>query len=346
MALTGFGTIPGGAAGTELAVVTRRAIMPACVVQFGKDTPSLSAMLAAAEPVTGGVSPITIPVQGNSMVSGGYVDYTGNFGAPSVITGLNQAQYNLCAVVIGIPYYMFEGFVQNGADIVPLAWARMNDAGNFIANLQATKLWAAQSANSNLEPFSLHDVISITDPTQGALGNLAVATETYWKSNVATMTSISGTTAINASNALAALQYAQNRSGGEAPSCALVSPGMWAALAASVVANERYIVDREGTYADAGEGATIGFPAINIGGIPWYADPYETVNTEIMFPNWNYLSQKIHAEAAYAVAGPESLLPQFSLGYVMALFCLHAVVCSKRAAQSQVTTVTGAFTGV
>lgn len=346
MALTGFGTIPGGALGTELSVVTRRAIMPACVVQFGKDTPLKSAKLAAAEPVTGGVSPITFPIQGNSMVQGGYVDYTGNFGAPSVIAGLKQAQYNLCAAVIGIPYYMFEGFVQEGADIVPLAWARMNDAGNYIADLMATKEWAAQSANSALEPFSIHDVISITDPTQGALGNLPVATETYWKANVATMTSISGTTAINRANALAALQYAQNRSGGEAPSCALVSPGFWAALAADTLANERYIVDREGTYADAGEGATIGFPAINVGGIPWYSDPYETVNTEALFPNFNYFSEKIHAEAAFAVAGPESLLPQFQLGYIMALFVLHASVTSKRAAQSAVTTWTGAYTGV
>lgn len=346
MALTNFGVIPGGNVGTELSVVTRRAIMPACVMQFGKDTPLKSAKLAGAEPVTGGVSPITFPVQGNAMVSGQYVDYTGNFGSPSVIPGLKQAQYNLDALCVGIPYYMFEGFIQEGADIVPLAWARMNDAGNFVADLMSQKEWAAQSANSALEPFSIYDVISITDPTQGALGNLPVATETYWKANVATMTSISGSTAINRINALAALMYAQNRSGGEAPSCALVSPGFWAALAADAIGAERYVVDREGTYADAGEGATIGFPAINVGGIAWYSDPYQTSNTDALFPNFNYFAEKIHAEAAFAVAGPESLLPQFTLGYIMCLFVLHASVCSKRAAQSRVSTWTGAYTGV
>lgn len=345
MALFNFGTIPGGNVGTELSVVTRRAIMPGCVVQFGKDTPSLSAMLGAAEPITGGVSPITIEIQGNSMVQGAFVDYTGNFGAPSVIPGLKQAQYNLGAFVVGVPYYMFEGFVQDGADIVPLAWARMNDAGNYTANAQALALWAALSANNSLTPFSLHDVFAITDPSQGALGNLPVATETYWKANVSTITALgTGATTVTRVNALTSLQYAQNASGGEAPSCALVSPGYWAALAADAMGAERYIVDREGTYADAGEGATIAFPAINVGGIPWYSDPYQTTNTEAMFPNWNYLGMKMHAEAAYAVAGPESLLPQFSLGYIMALFVLYAVVCSKRSAQSLVTGFTGAFT--
>src|SRR5215813_2561139 len=125
MPVLGLGTIPSGAVGTELQTVTRRAIMPAVVVQIGKATVTLSSMLAAAEPVAGGVSPVTLPVQGTRMVSGGFTDYSGSFTAPQVLTGLFNAEYNLKAYVVGIPYYMFEGLVQIDAEIVPIIWARM-----------------------------------------------------------------------------------------------------------------------------------------------------------------------------------------------------------------------------
>ena len=37
-------------------------------------------------------------------------------------------------------------------------------------------------------------------------------------------------------------------------------------------------------------------------------------NTTVIWPNYNYLQYKIHADAAFVVIGPESLLPQFQLG--------------------------------
>src|SRR5438552_759653 len=145
MALLNFGIMPAGAAGgNELQAVTRRAVMPAVVVQIGKATVTLSSMLAAAEPVAGGVSPVTVPVQGVRMVAGGWADYSGQFSAPQVLPGLTNAEYNLKAFVVGIPYYMFEGFVQQDAEIVPIIWARMNDAGNYTSDQIATALWAAQ----------------------------------------------------------------------------------------------------------------------------------------------------------------------------------------------------------
>src|SRR5262245_50606830 len=346
MALLNFGVIPPAAAGgTELQNTTRRAVMPAVVVQIGRSTVLLSSMLAGAEPVTGGVSPVTIPIQGVRMVQGGFVDYSGTFGAPQVLPGLQNAEYNLAAFVVGIPYYLFEGFVQKDAELVPIIWARMNDAGNYTSDALATALWNAQSVNTNLMPFSINDVISVTDPAQGALGNLAVASNSFWVANVATIASINSASQVwSRVNTLGSITYAQKGSGGEPPSCVIVSPGAWMAIAGDTIGNERYIVDKEGTYADAAEGATVGFPAINVAGVPVYADLYQTVNTVALMPNFNYFSAKIHQEAAFAVAGPESLLPQFQLGYVMAMFVLYAFVCSKRSAQSSVTGFTGAFT--
>src|SRR3990167_9086106 len=143
MPITGLGTIPSGAAGTELQAVTRRAVMPAVVVQLGRSTVTLSSMLAAAEPVAGGVSPVNFPGQGTRMVSGSFTDYSGGFTAPQVMTGLQNAEYNLKAFVVGIPYYLFEGLVQVDAEIVPILWARMNDAGNYVSDQLSTFLWSA-----------------------------------------------------------------------------------------------------------------------------------------------------------------------------------------------------------
>jgi hypothetical protein len=345
MPLLNFGVIPAaGAGGTELQNTTRRAVMPAVVVQIGKSTVLLSSMLAGAEPVVGGVSPVTIPIQGSRMVAGAWADYSGAFGAPALLPGLQNAEYNLAAFVVGIPYYLFEGFVQQDAELVPIIWARMNDAGNYTSDQLALALWAALGANTTLMPFSINDIIAATDPTQGALGNLPVATNTFWVANSQSIAVINtGSAAWSRVNVLGAITYAQKGSGGEPPSCVIVSPGAWMAIAGDAIGNERYLVDKEGTYADAAEGATVGFPAINVGGVPVYADLYQTVNTEALLPNFNYLSAKIHQEAAFAVAGPESLLPQFQLGYVMALFVLLSFVCSKRNAQSKVTAFTGAF---
>lgn len=344
MALTGVGIIPGGGVGNELQAVTRRAVLPACVVQIGKSTPTLSAMLSGSEPVSGGVSPMTIPIQGVRMVSGGPTDYSGAFTAPQIIPGMQNAQYNLKAYVTGIPYYMFEGLVQMDADIVPIIWARMNDVGNFYSDMLATNLWAAQSANSDLQIFSLNDIISTTDPTQGPVGGVSRSTYTFWQSSVTTIGTINpSSSAISRSNVLAAMSYAQKAAGGEPHSCAICSPGFLAALSADIIGAERYMVTPQGSYADAGEGAEVGFPAVVIGGIPVYADLYYPDNTSMTFLNFNYLHLNMHEDASFALAGPESLLPQFQLGYIMADFVLLETVCSKPSAQAKVTGWTGAY---
>lgn len=345
MALTGFGIIPGGNVGAELQAVTRRAVMPAVVVQLGKSTPTLSAMLSSAEPVKGGVSPVTIPVQGTRMVTGSFTDYSGAGSAPSIIPGLLNAEYNLKALTIWVPFFMFEGLIQQDAEIVPISWARMNDAGNFASDLLASKLFAALSANAALEPFALADIMAASNPTQGNVGNIDASTNTWWQGGNATIASLgTGSTTLTRANVTASLAWAQKMSGGEPPSCGLMSPGAFMALAADVIGSERYLTTPEGAYGEVSEGPTVAFPALRIAGVPVYSDVYQTVNTVVQWPNYNYLGYKIHVDAAFTVLGPESLLPQYQLGYVMVLLALLENVCSKRNAQNQMTTWTGAFT--
>ena len=344
MSLLGFGVVPGGAVGAELQATTRRAAMPAVVVQLGRATPTLSAMLAAAEPVRGGVSPITVPVQGTRMVAAQWVDYSGAGSAPTVQPGLMNAEYNLKALTIWVPYYLMEGLIQQDAEIVPLVWARMNDGGNVASDTLATILFNAQSTNTTLQPFSLLDIIATTDPTQGAVGNIPRATNAFWRANSTAITAISTSATINRVNMMASLMWAQKQAGGEPPSCAIMSPGAFMALAGDVIGSERYNIMPEGAYGEVGEGPTVGFPALRVGGVPFYSDAYMTDGTQALFPNYNYLNYKVHVDAAFTVIGPESLLPQYQLGFIMVMLALLETVTTKSNAQSVVTALTGAYT--
>ena len=62
--LTGSGITPSGALGAQLAALTRRAFIPSVYVQVYQSHPLLSLFMANAKAARGGVSQITIPVQG------------------------------------------------------------------------------------------------------------------------------------------------------------------------------------------------------------------------------------------------------------------------------------------
>jgi len=90
----------------------------------------MAALLQTAQMASGGLSPITAPLQGNPMVIGQWVGYDGAFDQPGVIPGIQNAEFNLKAFVTAIPFLGFEGLVQVDYDVVPLIEARMNDATN------------------------------------------------------------------------------------------------------------------------------------------------------------------------------------------------------------------------
>jgi hypothetical protein len=338
VATLGTGILPSGAVGNELVAVTRRAFIPKVIVQLYKATPTLSALLAAAEPITGGVSPITVPLQGTAMVTTSTTDYSGSFTAPQVQTGLQNAEFNLKAMVTPIPFYVMEGLAQIDAAVIPLIEARMNDAGNSITDYLSTRLWNAISVNTALDIYSIADVIATTNPSQGNYGGISRTTNTFWQGNVKT----ASPTVISRNTVLQWITSAAKASGGEMPSFGIMGPGTWAALAQDYVGSERYVITPERAFDTATDGARAVFTALSVAGVPIYMDLYSGENQLVLF-NTSYFGFKIHQDAAFAVAGPESLLPNFQLGYIMVLVALLETVCTKPAAQTIVTGFTGAL---
>ena len=60
--LIGTGMVPGGAIGTELSAVTRRAFIPELIVQIYQASPVLYMLMRGAQRAAGGVGNITVPV--------------------------------------------------------------------------------------------------------------------------------------------------------------------------------------------------------------------------------------------------------------------------------------------
>src|SRR5260370_11400862 len=103
------GMIPGGGIGNELTFVTRRAFMRFLTVQIYCATPSLSLLLRNAQRAKGGASQIAVPVQGTNFVNFGWTDYSGTFAQPSVLTAVQNAEFNLTLGVVPIPFLGVEG---------------------------------------------------------------------------------------------------------------------------------------------------------------------------------------------------------------------------------------------
>jgi len=342
MPLLNVGTIPGGAVGQELIATTRRRFMPAVVVQMFKASPWLAGALAAAESVSGGVSPVTIPVQTGNLTSVEAIDYAGAYSLPAVQSGIQNAEFNLKAIIGKIPYYLLEGLDQQDAAVIPLLWARFNDVGEQFRTSLATWLTAASGANTSLQPFSFADVANTANPAQGNYGNIDRTTTTVWQGHVATINSITGSQTISRANLLAAIVANQKAGGGTKPSAVFVSPGFWLTLASDVIGAERYMTTATGAYGQ--EGVEVAFPAIMIADVPVYSDLFITDNTVANIVNWDYLQYKVHRDATFSVLGPADLLAVGQLAYVVVVLLLVEFVCSKPATQSRITNWTGAMT--
>ena len=113
MPISGTGVVPpSGAIYNELTSLTRRAVIPRVVVQLYYATPTLMLLMGNAQKSAGGLSQITGPVQGQSMVQGGWTGYAGTFNKPQVIPGVQNFQFNTAYFVVPVPLVLGESMLQ------------------------------------------------------------------------------------------------------------------------------------------------------------------------------------------------------------------------------------------
>src|ERR1700678_190796 len=324
----GSGIIPAsGAIASELSAVVRRAFMPRVYVQLWKSAPMMAALLASAQVASGGLSPITAPVQGTPMVSGQWVDYSGSFEQPGVQPGIQDAEFNLKAFVSTIPFLGFEGLVQLDYSVVPLIEARMNDSTNVTIDTFATALFNNVSNSQQLIglPAAIDDgTFAVT------YGGISRTTNNFWKS-----TYVAGNGNVTPTRNLM-LQYISQvpKTTGEMPSIGIMGFGTWTLLAQDFTSQERYNIT-PGNAFGADKKIESLFRALDVGGVPFYADPYCPEGTLYLI-NTNYLSLFLHERAAFSFTGFESTLPNNQFGYISAVLSLLELVDVKCKAHAKI----------
>ena len=174
----GGGIVPatGSSQYTELTYVTRRAFIPKLVVQIYNSTPLMAALIANSQMASGGVSSVTVPVQGSQFVNAQWSDYSGSFNQPAVQQGAYNAEFDLKLMIAPVPFLGMEGAVQQDAAIIPLIEARMNDATNVMMDAMATALY---NNTSNTQQFTgLPAAVS----SSGTYGNISRSQYSWWQS--------------------------------------------------------------------------------------------------------------------------------------------------------------------
>ena len=323
----GGGILPatGSAQFNELTYVTRRAFIPKLVVQLYNSTPLMAALIANSQSASGGVSSVTVPVQGAQFVNAQWSDYSGSFAQPSVQQGAYNAEFDLKLMISPVPFLGMEGAVQQDAAIIPLIEARMNDATNVMMDAMATALY---NNTTNTQQFiGLPAAVA----NSGTYGNIDRSTYTWWKSSQYAAGSVNPTRQN-------ILQYISGtvKNGAEMPSFGVCGFGTWTLLAQDFVGQEQYVITPGAGFDGETNGPQAAFRALMVAGVPIYPDPYCPEGT-VYFLNTNYLSLYIHEQGSFVFTGFESTLPNWQIGYVGAVLMIAELVNVKPKAMTKVT---------
>jgi len=323
----GGGILPasGSSQYNELTYVTRRAFIPKLVVQLYNSTPLMAALIANSQQASGGVSQVTVPVQGSQFVNAQWSDYSGSFAQPSVQQGAFNAEFNLKLMIAPVPFLGMEGAVQQDHAVIPLIEARMNDATNVMMDAMATALY---NNTTNTQQFT---GLPLAVSSSGTYGNIDRSTYSWWQSKQYAAGSVNPTRQN-------VLQYISGtvKNGAEVPSFGVCGFGTWTLLAQDYVGQEQYVITPGSGFDADGNGPQAAFRALMVAGVPIYPDPYCPEGTLYLL-NTNYLSLYIHDQGSFVFTGFESTLPNWQIGYVGAVLMIAELVNTKPKAMTKVT---------
>lgn len=332
MAATG-GILAGGAYGTELAALTRRAFVPKLVVQTYKATPTLSLLIRNAQRAKGGVSQITVPVQGSSYVSFSWSDAAGTFPQPAVNSAAQNAEANLTLGVVPVPFYGTEALVQSSEVVIPRLKAVMADAKTVMVQGLSTAIFADNSADSNKTQGLAQ---AYDDGTNvGTYMGIARSSNTFWKSTLVT----SAGAVLTRSAFIKYLVQTTSLAGGEAPDFVILSPADWTALMQDFITAERINTDPRSRFGK-GDVVNGGFRGLMLGDTPIFFDPFLAKGTAFVL-NSKYLGLYISEDAPFAFSGFYSTIPNLQIANVGVLIVAMQLVCTKPVSGMQIQGITG-----
>ncbi len=327
MAVLGQGIIPGGAIGTELTYLTRRAFIPKLVVQIYNATPLLAALIGNSQPAMGGISSVSVPIQVNSATTPQWSGFDGSFTSPGYQEFANLAEFDLKLNICPIPFLGMEGIVQLNHAIIPRIEAVMDDATN---NTMLSMTTALYNNYTNTQQFiglpgAIDDGGNLV-----TYGNVSRTSFPQWSST--------NYDALNANlTRQLVLQYIAGtvKNGGAMPNFGVCGMGTWTVLAQDFVGQESYQITPGTSFNRTENGPEAAFQALMVAGMPVFCDPYCPEGT-LYILNTDYVSMYIHEQASFAFTGFESTLPNWQVGYIGALLTVAELVVTKPIANTRV----------
>ena len=331
----GVGIVPSGAIGNELVATTRRAFIPRLVVQIYKATPLLSLLMRNAQRAKGGVSQVTVPVQGGSYVSFSWSDYSGVFPQPAVQTAAQNAEFNLKLGVVPIPFMGMEALIQSSEAVIPILKARMADAKTVAVQAISSALFI----NNSGQPTQVDSLYQAYDDgtnvsTYGGINRSATG-NAFWKSTI--MTNANNPTRINMIPYLVQSTYL---AGGEAPDFMVMYPGDWTKLMTDYMGNETFYTNPGSRYG-ADDPINAGFRGLMLGDTPIFMDPFCPKGTAYII-NSRYLALYMSEDAPFAFSGFYSAIPNLQIANIGVVIVAFDVVCTKPVSGAKMTGLTGA----
>lgn len=335
MPIAGQGVVPTGALYNELTAITRRTFIPRCFVQIYFATPTLMHMLGSSLRAGGGLSQITVPVQGNSMVQGQYTGPSGGFNSPMVTPALQDAQFSLAYWVVPVPLYFGERVLQSSTEtVISTLKARMNDVWNVTVQNFATNMFTNNTANA-LYPDSFYNAFDngTNVATYGGI-NRTSAGNSFWQGqyyNVSATWNAGATRQLVASMIL----RIQDAAGGELPDFGIMSPGDFAKLNEAFIGIEQLNPIVGNSYA-LPTTARSSFPNLNISGVPIYCDHF-CPQGEMYFINKKYTNMYLDEYMSFEFTGFQSLQILNQLGQQGTMVTGYDVVSTKPVANAHLT---------
>ena len=330
------GITPGGPLGAQLAAITRRAVIPSVYVQIYQGHPLLSLFLSNAQRARGGVSQVTIPVQGASFVSFNWGSFAGDFPMPEDQAAIQDASFNLKLGMVPIGFFGMEAIVQSSEVIVPKLRAVTSDAAVVIKQAIAQALYANNAAN----PLALDSLAQAYDNGTNTTSYGGIArTNAYWQGQY--YPNMGGQSTVSSRSGIASLiMRIQTGAGGEAPDWGVMNPADWTTLMQDFMNLEMFQTTPRTIYGKS-DVVNAGFRAIRVLDTPIFPDPF-CPRGQAFFGNTRYIAMYLSEAAPFVFSGFQSAIPQGQIADIGVLITCLDLVCSKPSSGAWVTGITGA----
>jgi hypothetical protein len=295
-----------------------------------------------AKAARGGVSQVTIPIQGASFVSFSWGSFAGDFPIPTDAAAIQDAQFNLKLGMVPVGFFGMEAILQSSEVVIPKLRAVMSDTAVVMKQAFATALYANNYSNAQAwdSLAQLYDdgtnVPSYGGITRGTGGSTG-STSPYWNGQLIVNTGGSATTRVGMAQLLARVQ---SGAGGEAPDFAVMNPANWATLMADFMNLEMFTTKPRSIY-DKDDVVNAGFRAIRVMDTPIFPDPFCPLGS-MFIVNSRYVGLYMSEYAPMTFSGFESQIPVGQISDIGVLISCADLVGAKPSSGAQVTGITGA----